>query len=282
MIDTQGDLRGACSVITGGASGIGKALARELVRRGGRVALADISLDEATATADEIGSGARAYQCDVTSRKKVLQISDKIERDLGPVNLVFANAGVFVEAKLQEMAPDEFDWLFDVNVKGVFNIIQAFTTHLLKHASRGDLARFVLTGSESSVGLPSQGVMTAYTATKHAVLGIADGLRRDLDETGVGVSILCPGPVITRIWDARRSRQARHGGPAAAEPKTADAAQRIFASIGQDPDVTARLCLDGVSRDEFMIVTDPKIRSYAARRHAEVDAALDLLDRPIA
>ena len=242
------------------------------------MAVADISLDDAAATAAAIGGAARAYRCDVSDRSELDALASAAARDLGGVDMVFCNAGVFVGGPLTEVEPREFDWVFDVNVRGVFNTIQAFAPLLERRAAEGGQARFVLTGSENSVGLPFKGVMTAYTATKHALLALADGLRRDLEDSGVGVSIFCPGAVNTRIWDGRRARHERYGGAAPVGREAAEASAKTFAAIGQDPDLTARLCLDGVANGEFLIITDPAIRAFAEKRHREVEAALDRLD----
>ncbi|MCS3835692.1 NAD(P)-dependent dehydrogenase (short-subunit alcohol dehydrogenase family) [Pseudomonas sp. JAI111] len=272
-------LKGKVSVVTGAAGGIGEALALALAARGSRVALVDISLERAQAVAQTIGDSARSYSCDVSDLAKMQALATQIQNDFGVINQVFVNAGVAVGGKLTQITASDFQWLFDVNVRGSFNTITAFTPALLEQAARQDLARFVFTGSENSVGLPDTAEMTAYTATKHALLGMADGLRRDLKETGVGVSIFCPGLVNTQIWNSRANRQEQYGGAAQLPAEVAERVQSAIASHGQDPALTAQLCLEGIARDEFLIITDPKIRNFAERRHAQVAQALDTLDQ---
>lgn len=266
------------AVITGGASGIGEALAVGLAARGARVAIADISHERALASADLIGNGARGYLCDVTDQASLEALAAAVQRDFGGVNFVFANAGVATPGKLTETDPREFAWMFDVNVMGVFNTIQAFLPLLLAQAELGAPARFIATGSDNSFGI-TPAVCTAYTATKHAVLALMEGLRRDMDGSGVGMSILCPGVVNTRIWDGRSTRQDRYGGPEVASTEFAEKASKSMVEIGQDPALTARLCLDGVENGDFLIVADPAIRAVAAKRQDEVHAASDILDR---
>jgi NAD(P)-dependent dehydrogenase (short-subunit alcohol dehydrogenase family) len=276
------DLTGTNAVVTGAASGIGESLARLLVDRGSRVAVVDISKESAQAVATAIGSGARGYGCDVSDPDQVAAMAGAVLADFGNINQVFANAGVAIGGKLTETSSADFRWLFDVNVLGVFETVKAFTPALLEQGSKGHLARFVLTGSENSVGLPPTAEMTAYTATKHAILALADGLRRDLRDAGVSAHVFCPGVVATRIFDARSRRQDRYGG---SDPASADHASEMserIRSVGQDPDVTARLCLEGIDRGEFIVITDPKIRGFAETRHSEVTAALDTLDRRLA
>ncbi|HKX78202.1 MAG TPA: SDR family NAD(P)-dependent oxidoreductase [Novosphingobium sp.] len=275
------EFEGACTVVTGGGSGIGLSLAKALAARGARVAIADIDGARALAAAEEIGHGARGYLCDVSDRQSLAALAADVEAHLGGASFVFANAGVCIHGSpLHETDPAEFDWLFDVNVRGTFNTIHAFAPQVLAQAAGGRPARFVLTGSENSVGLPFQGVMTAYTATKHAIMALADGLRRDLEGSGVGVSIVCPGPVNTGLWDSRRSRPDRFGGNAPLAGEEAHASAGFFANFVH-PDETARLCLEGMANDEFIIITEPYIRGFAEKRHAEVQAALALADERV-
>jgi short-subunit dehydrogenase len=195
---------------------------------------------------------------------------------------LFSNAGVAIGGKLTDADIREVAWLMEVNVVGTVRTIQAFMPHLLHRAEAGGRPRIILTGSENSIGLPSTGEMTAYTATKHAVLALADGLQRDLAGSGVGVSIFCPGLVNTRLWDSRSTRQARYGGAEAVDAERASMLETLVAQHGQDPAQTARLCLEGIDRDEFLIITDPHIRFLADARREQVYAALDRLDASLA
>lgn len=267
---------GTCAVVTGGASGIGRALATLLADQGARVAIADISLERAQEAASAIGRGAKAYPCDVTEFASMAALAEQVSADFGGVNYVFANAGVVFQAGLLETDPSEFDWVFDVNVRGVYNTFRAFTASLLEQGGKRAAARFVITGSENSIGLPFLGVMTAYTATKHALLALADGMRRDLADAGVKVSIFCPAGVNTRLWDARSTRHDRYGGSEPAVGAEAEAMEKGFATL-VDPSVTAGICLDGIANDEFLIITDMKLQPIAEARHAEVNAAFAAL-----
>ncbi len=269
------------AVITGGASGIGRSLARVLAQRGVNVAVADVDMKQAEAAVKELGSNARAFRCDVTERSQLQDFSKAVTAEWGSVNYVFANAGVAIAGDILSTEVREFDWLFDVNVRGVFSTMQIFVPLLIQAASTGSAAHFVVTGSENSLGVPPAGATSVYTATKHAVLALADTLRRDLVGTGVGVSIFCPGVVDTQLFDARRTRQDRYGGHAAIPPEFVERASKAVAQ-GQKPDMTAALCLDGVSRGDFMIITDPKIRSFVTKRHREIEAALDRVDTTLA
>jgi short-subunit dehydrogenase len=153
---------------------------------------------------------------------------------------------------------------------------------LHKAAGQERVARVVFTGSENSLGIPINGMLTAYTATKHAVLALADGLRRDLQNSGIKVSIFCPGFVNTSLWDSRGRRQDRYGGAQPLSEQEVELVKGQFAAGGQDPALTARISLEGIERNEFLIVTDPAIRSFATARNEEVYRALDTLDDVLA
>lgn len=265
------------AVVTGGASGIGKALVSALIQRGTAVAIADVDLQQASALADSLGGLARAYRCDVTERSQLDALAQDVLKDFGKINLVFANAGVAIAGSLLSTATTEFDWLLDVNVRGVFNTIQIFAPLLVQSAEQGEPAHFVITGSENSLGIPNTGASSAYTMTKHASLALADTLRRDLAETAVKVSIFCPGVVDTKLYDARRTRQDRYGGRSDMPKEFVERASAAMAQ-GQSPDVTAELCLIGVVNDEFLIITDPAIRDFYAKRSSEIERALDIAD----
>ena len=210
------------SVITGAAGGIGASLARRLAGQGHRIAAVDLSLERAQALATSLGSGARGYGCDVSDAAQVEALAAQVLADFDGIHMLFANAGVAIGGKLTETSGDEFRWLFDVNVLGAFQIIRAFIPALIEQGRAGASARVVLTGSENALGLPETAEMTAYTATKHAILAMADGLRRDLAGTGVEVHVFCPGVVATRIWDGRAYRQQRYGGAAPASAEMAE------------------------------------------------------------
>jgi len=266
-----------CAIVTGGASGVGEALVSALAARGARVAIADISLERAEAVAGRTGGDVRGYRCDVTERGDVEALAAQVQRDMGDIHFVFPNAGIGLGGTLAETDMREFAWLLDVNVLGVFHCIQVFLPLLVECARTGAPAAFVITGSDNSVAVTGA-VCSAYTATKHAVLGLADTLRRDLEGSGVGVSILCPGIVNTNIWNGRSTRQERYGGAETVTREFAEMASKSMAQIGQAPDLVAHLCLEGVARGDFIIMTDPQLRDRCNDRHREIEASFDALD----
>jgi len=273
------DLKDKIAVISGAASGIGLSLAIKAAGRGARVALVDIDGPGAEQAADSIrasGGQALAYQADTTDFEAMQALADRIEADHGRVNIVFNNAGVMTAGPLTKTRPQDFAWLFDVNVRGFYNAILAFMPALERAAAAADLAHIVNTGSENSVALPSSYPLTAYTATKHAVLAISDGLRRDLAGSGIGVTIFCPSVVQTALWNSKRTRQEQFGGP-----RQAPAEYSTGLARGRTPEATVDTVFEGLDAGEFMIITDPRIRSFTETRLEEIARALDVCDERV-
>jgi NAD(P)-dependent dehydrogenase (short-subunit alcohol dehydrogenase family) len=198
--------------------------------------------------------------------------------DLGGVDVIFANAGVAIGGKLEEVSVTDADWMISVNFLGIVNAARAFVPHLRAAAEQGRDARFVITGSEHSLGIPSIGAANVYTGTKHGALGLADVMRSDLAGSGVKVSVLCPGIVATNIFDARANRSDRFGGAAPMAPAAFDQAKGFMDRAGQAPELTAQLCFEGLDRGDFLIITDPQIGAFARKRMAEIEAAIVLIE----
>lgn len=273
------------AVVTGGASGIGRALAQAAAARGMAVAVVDIEAARAEAVAAGIvadGGTARGFAGDVTKPAALDALARAVREEWGGVNFLFNNAGVCGGTTLEGTSAADAQWILSVNVMGVFHATQAFLQLLREAAARGEPARIINTGSENSVGLPALGPTSVYTASKHAVLGLSDALRRDLQGSGIAVSVLCPGLVQTDIHDSYRNRPDEFGGEKRVSERRADMMAAMMGKMGQAPATTARICFDGIDADEFIIITDPRIRVFAERRHGEVAAALDRTDARVA
>lgn len=261
-------IRDKVAVVTGGASGIGRAIGLALAEKGAHVVVADIEEERAHQVADEIaarGVHAMAAVCDVSKEESVEQLAERAWRELGRVDLLFNNAGVSGGTWLLDSSSKDLAWLFAVNVFGVWYGCKCFGR---RFRDQGTPAWIVNTGSEHSLGLPH--IQAGfYTATKHAVLGLSDVLRAELPPH-IGVSILCPGVVRTEFWNASRNRPAEFGGPAEAAKEI----QAIMAR-GKDAIEIGRQAVAGVERGDFYIVTHPHARGYVEKRYGEVLAAFD-------
>ena len=229
------------AVITGAASGIGRALAEALVSRGARVIAADIELDRARTV-----GGAIPLFVDHADEASVSQLAERAFAELGRVDAVFANAGVGAGGALYSTPQRNVDWVMAVNAMGPLWMARHFLPLMI---AQGTASRFIVTGSEHSLGLPDRGGQASiYTMSKHAVMGLALTLRRDLAQTPVDVSIICPAVVTTEIWNPLRNRQERFGGPR-------QAAQMPPGQVGLAPAVAAERILAGIAADEFYLFT---------------------------
>lgn len=255
-------ISGSRALVTGGASGIGRAIAQTLAVRGCRVLVADIDGGRAGAIAAELGPETVGVQCDVSDHAAVERLADDADRLLGGFDLVFANAGVSVGGPLLDADPAELDWIFGVNVRGIWSTASVFGRRLRSSGRPGHLC---LTASEHALGLQHAG-MGLYTATKHAVLGLADVLRAELPPS-IGVSILCPGLVSTELHLSKRH------GPLPPDDDARLAMAGAVMARGMSAEIIGQAAVNGVERGDFLIVTHPSSAQAAQKRGEEIAAA---------
>jgi NAD(P)-dependent dehydrogenase (short-subunit alcohol dehydrogenase family) len=264
------DLAGKVAVVTGGGSGIGRGIARALAREKAHVVVADIEVDAATSTAEELaGLGVKSFavRCDVTDRESLVALADRAYSELGRVDVLCNNAGVSAPfGPLADASPRDLEWVFRVNTYGVFYGCSVFVPRMCEARQGGHILN---TGSEHSLGIPFTG-LGIYTASKHAVLAFSDILRRELEPEGIGVTILCPGVVRTEIWNAGRNRPDAFGGRVESPEVLRD-----FLAHGMDPDECGRLAVAAVKRGDFFALSHPEVRSIVEARCQELLAAFD-------
>jgi len=262
------DINNKTAVVTGGGNGIGKALCTALAEAGANVVIADIELDAAEAVKAEISAtGARclALAVDVTDEGSVTRMRDAAQEAFGSVDLLVNNAGVMHPTKpLFETTSADLEWVMSVNVGGVMNGIRSFVPLFIE---QGTPAWILNTASEHSLGVPHLGG-GLYTASKHAVLGLSDVLRRELPEH-IGVSVLCPGIVGTTLWKASERRQDRYGGAEAGSEQAGAAMQHIGMPVEDVAEATIR----GLEEENFFIVTHPHAVEFGKSRWDEIESA---------
>lgn len=252
---------GRVAAITGAGSGIGRALAIELARRGTHLALSDVDttgLAETVAACEGRGVKVSSSQIDVADRDAVFAWADKVVEDHGRVNLVFNNAGVALGAPIESMEIADLEWLMGVNFWGVVHGTQAFLPHL-KAAGDGHVINI-----SSVFGLISIPTQSAYNAAKFGVRGFTDALRMELEvaDCGVSCTTIHPGGVRTNI--ARRAR---------VDPELADRAGpggigAEFDRIARTtPDKAAQQILKAVERNRrrALIGPDAKVIDVISR-----------------
>jgi NAD(P)-dependent dehydrogenase (short-subunit alcohol dehydrogenase family) len=265
-------------LITGGADGIGLALAEMFRSAGSRVFLGDIAAEKLARSAARIGASSAA--CDVTDADQVAQLVEQAWEEIGPIDLLCANAGVVTQGSLLEARREDLDWIFEVNVWGILNACRPYVRKLREAGREGHI---LMTGSETSLSYPSfthELPIHAYVMSKHCVLAMADALRVELEPEGIGVSVLCPGPVATGLGEnSMAARPQRLGAPVAtAAPGLGPEAARAMASLGRPPEQVAATALAGLRRGLFVIPTHPHIRADASERFAEIERGFEILD----
>ena len=205
------DFRGKCAVVTGAGEGIGREIARALAKSGMNLAILDINAETATQLAEEIqssGLAAVGIVCDVSLREDVEGAAAQVLSKLGQPSIVWANAGVGSMGGILSMDQANLDWIYEVNVLGMMNTLRAFAGGLRNLEGNRHIGITASVSGLTAIG----GYAAAYGATKFAVVGIGEALRAELDGSGIGVTICCPGLVNTRIWNAGKARPERYGG----------------------------------------------------------------------
>ena len=187
---------GKVAVVTGGASGIGAALSTQLVGEGAEVWIADRQIGRALELAHRLGSGAgkaHAIEVDVRSYPAVERAVAEAVQQSGRIDYLFNNAGIGVGGEVDSYTLDDWNDVFDVNLRGVVHGIQAVYPIMIRQHSGH------IVNTASMAGLVTSAGMASYTATKHAVVGLSKALRLEAERHGVRVSVLCPGVIRTPI-----------------------------------------------------------------------------------
>jgi NAD(P)-dependent dehydrogenase (short-subunit alcohol dehydrogenase family) len=260
---------GRVAVVTGGGSGIGRGLCRGFAAEGMAVAVADVDLDSAEETAAglrERGARAIAVHTDVSERKSLEELAERVQAELGGVHVVCNNAGVCIGGRPLENTQADWSWLVGVNLMGVVNGCHVFAPRLVAQG----LGHIVNTASVG--GFLSGPDLDVYCTTKFAVVGFSEALRAELAPRRVGVSILCPGQVATRLPDSERLRP-RGLGPAGGKSGMLSP----FIEGGMHPDQVASLVLEGIRNDAEYVFTHAEFRPILAERFGRVLAAFDAL-----
>lgn len=247
------------AVITGGASGIGLALARALGRRGLHLALLDIerpALDAAAEMLRAEGLRVEALACDVSDAEAMQAAANEILSRCNRVDLLVNNAGVGGALGPQWLSqPQDWQWVMNVNVFGVVNGIRAFLPAMLQQGSAGHVVNIA-----SIAGLTAPPFLSPYVAAKHAVVGLSESLAAELSYMGpqIRVSTVCPGGVQTRIMQSERNRPAELKVASRTPPAMLEKIKAAFEKLMENPmpaDALAQIVLAGIERDDALILS---------------------------
>lgn len=260
------DPTGKTAFVSGAASGIGLGMTRAFAAAGMRVMMADIeaqALTDAAAALRNQGATVESVVCDVSDRDSVFAAAAATLEAFGKVHVVCNNAGVTSGGLMEECTEGDWNWVIGVNFLGVLHGCQAFLPHIKRQQEGGHI---VNTSSMAGLlgGMPAWG---PYNSTKFAVVGLTEVLRQEGREGGFSASVLCPGGVNTRIFEAPRNRPGRFG---AQESIVANNVAAEDLKQGLNPDVVGKLVLEAIQANRQFIFTDPRFRGLVERRHEKM------------
>ncbi len=258
---------GRVGVVTGGASGIGRALAEALARAGARVIVAD--LDEA-GMADVVagirgrGGDALAVRTDVTDLASVQALAERAFQTYGRVHVLCNNAGVALWGGLESATHRDWQWAIGVNLWGVIHGVEAFVPRMIAQKEPGHVVN-----TASMAGLVATAGLGIYNTTKYAVVGLSETLAKDLKPYGIGVSVLCPMGVTTRIRESERSRPAVLRNETATRPEPVQLMGRYLA-----PEAVAEMVLAAIRTGELYVITHDEGLEPLRRRFQRMERSI--------
>lgn len=265
------DLEGKTAFVTGGASGIGLSMAKSFLGAGMRVVIADVDEDALSAAAAQL-KGANTelmtVQLDVTDRAQFLEVANQVEAEFGPVDVLCNNAGVYRGGTIDKVTYEDWDWVMGVNVGGVVNGVQTFVERMKARGQGGHIVN-----TASMAGMTTSPGLGVYNASKFAVVGMSEAMQGDLAEDNIGVSVLCPGMVRTRILESERTRPEdlepdADGAEAAA--KEHNEVMQMAMGTGIDPDEVGEMVLQGVKNNQLYLFSHPEFKEATAARFSHI------------
>jgi NAD(P)-dependent dehydrogenase (short-subunit alcohol dehydrogenase family) len=274
------ELAGKTAFVTGGASGIGLALGQAFAQVGMNVMLADIE-SAALAVAvrglsDQGHTNVRSVTCDVTDPVSVEEGAEATYKEFGAVHVVCNNAGVGGGDCIDDISGEDWRWVLDVNLMGVVHGVRTFLPHIRSHRQGGHIVN-----TASMAGMIGGLGFSPYSASKFAVVSMSEGLAMQLAPLDIGVTVLCPGFVRTRILECGRNRQGRYGPTRVPSPgsraATFAATLTNLVNSGLDPLDVARRVVTAIRENELYVFTHagPEWRSELKRRFNTILLAMD-------
>jgi D-sorbitol dehydrogenase (acceptor) len=241
-------LSGKLAIITGGARGIGRAIAERYALEGARVVVADIDLQEATSVAKQLPNAAIAARFDVSSRESIVGLVERAVAEVGRIDILVNNAAIFDLAPILEVTEDAFDRLFDVNVRGLFFMMQATVRQMIDGGRRG-----VVVNIASQAGRRGEPESAVYAATKAAVISLTQSAALALTKHGVRVNAIAPGVVDTPMWDQVDALYARLESLPPGEKKRRVGAAVPFGRMGRPDEIAGAAAFLASPDAEYII-----------------------------
>jgi NAD(P)-dependent dehydrogenase (short-subunit alcohol dehydrogenase family) len=259
------ELAGRVAVVTGAGSGIGRAIARPLAREGMRIVAAD--LDEAGMAETLAGLEGIAVRTDVTDLGQVQALADRAWAAFGGVHVLCNNAGVALWGGLESATHRDWQWVLGVNLWGVIHGIEAFVPRMIAQKTEGHIVN-----TASMAGLVASQGLGVYNTSKYAVVGLSETLVKDLRPYGIGVSVLCPMGVATRIRDSDRNRPAALQN---AEPRAAEPVELMGRTLS--PESVADLVVAAIRKNQLYVIPHEESLDAIRKRFQRIERAI--LDR---
>ena len=263
------NLKGKTAVVTGGASGIGRALCLAFAGEGAHVVVADIDeagMAETAAGVKKAGTKALTVKTDVTKLDSVRALAERAWAEMGGVHIVCNNAGVAVHGRLESATHRDWEWVLAVNLWGVIHGVEAFVPRMIAQRQPGHVVN-----TASMAGLIASQGLGVYNTSKYAVVGLSETLHKDLRPHDIGVSILCPMGVSTNIRTSERNRPLDLQNPKGPEDND------WFQLIGRylEPEDVAGRVLRAVRANRLYVITHEEAREPLRRRFERMDKAFE-------
>jgi NAD(P)-dependent dehydrogenase (short-subunit alcohol dehydrogenase family) len=264
-------IKGRVAVITGGAGGIGTAMATEFAARGAKIVLADLNQQALIATVDQLtksGADVIGVPTDVTSLESVQALAATTVEHFGAAHIICNNAGIGVFGMMSEATHHDWQYTMNVNFWGVVHGVEAFMPILKKQGQGGHIVN-----TASMAGLVGMQWLGIYCASKFAVVGLSEALFREVKPMGIGVSVLCPMIVDTNINEnsvRMRPKDLRNPGDEVILPPAAEMKGGVI-----KPDEVARRVARAIDRGDLYILTHPEQREFLRRRASKLDSMFE-------
>ena len=262
---------GRVAVITGGAGGIGFAMAEAFAARGAKIALADLdetAMDARAKLLRERGTEVLCVATDVTKRASVNALAERVFQHFGAAHLVCNNAGIAIAGPLLQMTPDDWRLTMDIDFWGVVHGVEAFAPRMIEQNQGGHVLN-----TASMAGLVGMSWLGVYCAAKFAVVGYTEALRRELEAHGIGVSVLCPMIVATDITANSMKMRGMEVPKSEGSPDQPPSGALKGGVITTDE--VAKRVVRGIERKDLYILTHPEQREFLRRRAARLDEVFE-------
>ena len=259
------NLNGKIGVVTGAASGIGQSMAERFCKEGMSVVLADIEEESLHAAVDDIvadGGNAVGVVTDVSSKEAIKNLAEETIKHFGTVHVLHNNAGVVAAGLLDDLTTNDWEWTIGVNLWSVIHGIQTFLP-LIKESGEGHIIN-----TSSSEGLQASAGTGAYNVTKFGIVAITETLSNELATfPDINASVLCPGPVRSRIIESERTRPERlwNDGVPAAGLVDNDQSSDLLAGA-MDPALVAELVIQSIQTNQFWVITHEETKEVVRQR----------------